>query len=357
MLSRMDPMPDVTRFFHPVLPARALRKKPLRIELAGRAYALFRDATGKAAALADTCPHRFAPLSAGKVRKDGRLQCPYHGWNFDAEGHGRSPSQPDLKKCDVRSFQLVERHGYLWLAARDTPLTAFPDFAPEGFELTGSFSMLFRAPLHVALDNFSEDEHTPFVHTRLGWDEHDTGAIQFLAENHEDRTEVHYSAPQRASRLIQLLLLKRGDVFHNDWVTRFDPVRTGYNIHWTAPSGEPRPFRHHFAIFMVPETPRTTRFHVFAFLKLMDPRFRALMPVVRKVQPVLAWFEVRDDALFIPTVADTPYNLKGMRLGKYDKPIIHQRKLLERIYFAQTPAAPSSEESPPAISLVQSTGG
>lgn len=357
MVSRMDPMPDVTRFFHPVLPSRALRKKPLRIELAGRAYALFRDATGKAAALADACPHRFAPLSAGKVRKDGRLQCPYHGWNFDAEGHGRSPSQPDLKKCDVRSFQLVERHGYLWLASRDTPLTAFPDFAPEGFELTGSFSMLFRAPLHVALDNFSEDEHTPFVHTRLGWDEHDAGAIQFSAENHEDRTEVHYSAPQRASRLIQLLLLKRGDIFHNDWVTRFDPVRTGYNIHWTAPSGEPRPFRHHFAIFMVPETPRTTRFHVFAFLKLMDPGFRALMPVVRKVQPVLAWFEVRDDALFIPTVADTPYSLKGMRLGKYDKPIIHQRKLLERIYFAQSPAAPSAEESPPPISLVQSAGG
>jgi hypothetical protein len=107
---------------------------------------------------------------------------------------------------------------------------------------------------------------------------------------------------------------------------------------------------------MVPETPRTTRFHVFAFLKLMDPRFRALMPVVRRVQPVLAWFEVRDDALFIPTVADTPYSLKGMRLGKYDKPIIHQRKLLERIYFAQSPAAPSAAESPPSISLVQSAG-
>lgn len=346
-------MPDVTRFFHPVLSARSLRKKPVRVELAGRAYALFRDGTGKAAALADACPHRFAPLSAGKVRKDGRLQCPYHGWNFDAEGHGRSPSQPELKKCDARAFQVVERHGYLWLAGRDTPLSAFPDLAPEGFEFTGSFSMLFRAPLHVALDNFSEDEHTPFVHTRLGWDEPATGAIEYSAENHEDRTEVHYRAPQRDSLLVPLLLLRSGDFFHNDWVTRFDPVRTNYSIHWTAPSGAPRPFHHHFAIFMVPETARTTRFHVFAFLKLVNPRFRPLMPVVRRAQRVLSWFEVRDDARFIPLVADTPYSMKGMRLGKYDKPLIHQRKLLERIYFSQDS---SDSENATPVSLVQSAG-
>ena len=37
------------------------------------------------------------------------------------------------------------------------------------------------------------------------------------------------------------LLLKAGDVFHNDWVSRFDPVRTDYVISWSSPSGEPRP--------------------------------------------------------------------------------------------------------------------
>jgi hypothetical protein len=204
----------------------------------------------------------------------------------------------------------------------------------------------------VALDNFSEDEHTPFVHTRLGWDEPDTGAIEYSAENHEDRTEVHYRAPQRASWLVRLLLLKPGDFFHNDWVTRVDPVRTDYSIHWKSPSGAPRPFHHHYTIFMVPETARTTRFHVFAFLKLVNPRFRPLMPVVRMAHRVLAWFEIRDDARFIPLVADTPYSMKGMRLGRYDKPLIHQRKLLERIYFAQ---APSADAEP--VSLVQSAGG
>ncbi|HEX8434128.1 Rieske 2Fe-2S domain-containing protein [Archangium sp.] len=332
-------MPDVTRFFHPVLAARKLRGKPVRVELAGRAYVLFRDGQGRAAALADACPHRFAPLSAGRVTPEGQLECPYHGWRFDADGHGRSPSQPDLKKCDARAFQLVERYDSLWLAAREAPASAFPDFAPPGYDFNGAFSMLFHAPLHVALDNFSEDEHTPFVHTRLGWNRDQTKDIQYEAHNFEDRTEVHYSAPQRPSYLIPVLLLRNGDVFHNRWVTRFDPVRTDYTISWTSPSGQPRPFLNRAVIFFVPETARTTRLHVFSFVQLQDERLRPLLPVVRRAALALAWYEVRDDARFIPLVADTPYTMKGMRLGKYDKPLIHHRKLLERIYFAQGDAS------------------
>ncbi|MFL5351389.1 Rieske 2Fe-2S domain-containing protein [Archangium sp.] len=334
----MEPLPDVTRFFHPVLSARELKDKPVRVELAGRAYVLFRDAERRPAALADACPHRFAPLSSGRVTREGRLECPYHGWLFDAGGHGHSPSQPDLKKCDARSFQLVERFGWLWLSARDTPLSAFPDFAPPGYDFHGAFSMLFRAPLHVALDNFSEDEHTPFVHTRLGWNREQAKEIEYEAHNFEDRTEVRYRAPQRPSYLLPLVLLRKGDVFHNHWVTRFDPVRTDYTVSWTSSTGQPRPFTTRAIIFFVPETATTTRLHAFSFGLLHAARLRPLLPLVRRAALALTWFEIRDDARFIPLVAHTPYSMKGMRLGKYDKPLIHHRKLLERLYFAQDEA-------------------
>ncbi len=350
----MEPMPDVTRFFHPVLAARKLRGKPVRVELAGRAYVLFRDAQGRPAALADACPHRFAPLSAGRVTPEGQLECPYHGWRFDADGHGRSLSQPDLKKCDARAFQVVERYDYLWLAARDAPLSAFPDFAPQGYEFNGSFSMLFRAPLHVVLDNFSEDEHTPTVHTRLGWDRTQAGGVEYDAQNFEDRTEVRYSAPQRPSYLMPLLLLRNGDIFHNRWVTRFDPPRADFTITWTGPTGQQRPFTNRPIVFFVPETANTTRLHVFSFGLLHDERLRPIMPVVRRASIVLAWFEVRDDARFIPLVAGTPYSMKGMRLSRYDKPLIHNRKLLERIYFAQDDASASPE---PLMNVPEAANG
>lgn len=46
----------------------------------------FRDPTGRAVAVDDMCPHRLAPLRLGKLLPDGRLQCGYHGLQFDASG-------------------------------------------------------------------------------------------------------------------------------------------------------------------------------------------------------------------------------------------------------------------------------
>lgn len=34
----------------------------------------------------DACPHRYAPLSEGRIDQWGRLQCVYHGWCFNGSG-------------------------------------------------------------------------------------------------------------------------------------------------------------------------------------------------------------------------------------------------------------------------------
>lgn len=328
-------MSPVSRFFHPVLRASRLRERPVKVTVAGDDYVLWRDGQRQPAAFVDACPHRKAPLSAGRVHA-GRLQCPYHGWNFDTQGRGRSPSQPSLTKCDAQSMQLVERHGWLWLAGPEVEREALPDILTPGFDHAGTFSMLFRAPLHVCLDNFSEDEHTPFVHTRLGWDEGDIGTIEFEANNFDDRTEVSYRARQRDTAFRHLVGIRKGDTFNNEWVTRFDPVRTIYTIYWTHPtSGKVRGARTRSVIFMVPQTDRTTRFVVFITTKIESPALRLIAPVVRQAAVGLAWWEIYDDCRFIPTVADTPEEMKGMRLSKYDKPLVHNHKLLRRLYWAQ----------------------
>lgn len=351
----MDSMPDVTRFFHPVLAAKSLRRQPVRVEIAGHAYVLFRDEKGVPAALLDRCPHRFAPLSKGRVRADGRLACGYHGWNFDAEGHGCSPSQPTLAKCDVRSFQVVERYGYLWLAARETSPSEFPEMAWEGYEYAGSFSTLFETPVHVALANFSEDEHFPYVHTRLGWDDSLLKDIDFEADNFDDRSEVRYRGLQRASWIIRLLLVKSGDLFYNRWVTRFDPLRALFSFSWEdAKTGAVRPLKLKTMIYITPEAAKTTRFHVFLFVKLDAPRLRFMMPVIKRAAMLMGWYEVKDDMEFARHLADTPHELKGMRLGKFDKPVIHNNKLLNSIYLAQ-PAEETAQPRTPAAKPVAQT--
>jgi phenylpropionate dioxygenase-like ring-hydroxylating dioxygenase large terminal subunit len=340
-LPRLD---RIARFFHPVLPASKLRGRPVRVRLGGVAYALFRDAAGRPGALLDRCPHRFAPLSAGRVRPDGRLACPYHGWHFDRDGRGKSPSLPTLKKCDVAAMRAVERHGYVWIAD-PTSEDEVPAFAWDGFRFAGAFATRVDVPFHVVWDNFSEDEHTPFVHTRLGWTEADLGEVRFSTETHADRIAVHYDAPQRPSRVARVFGIRPGDRFHNDWIVRADPPCITYTTTWRDPrTGEARPFSIRSPIYFVPETERSTWLHTFVYARA-EGAVGAAWPLVRHVATLLARLEIGDDARFVPALRDTPYQHRGMRLGKFDKPLVASRQLLAAYFDG---ALPPAEEAPTA---------
>jgi len=61
-----------------------------RYDLLGEPVLLGRDRKGQVYGLRDICPHRAAPLSAGKLTSepDGSpsVECPYHGWRFRTDG-------------------------------------------------------------------------------------------------------------------------------------------------------------------------------------------------------------------------------------------------------------------------------
>lgn len=65
-------------------------KKPNRLEFLENSYVAFRSdkASGQQWVVMDnTCPHRLAPLSEGRVKPEtGMLQCSYHGWTFESDG-------------------------------------------------------------------------------------------------------------------------------------------------------------------------------------------------------------------------------------------------------------------------------
>jgi len=84
----------------------------LQRTLLGESIALFRDSQGQPVALANQCPHRFAPFSGGKIRGDA-IECPYHGLRFDRSGRcvhnphgdGRIPPVHPGKTAMCRSRQ------------------------------------------------------------------------------------------------------------------------------------------------------------------------------------------------------------------------------------------------------------
>uniref|UniRef100_A0A0D9W0D1 Rieske domain-containing protein n=1 Tax=Leersia perrieri TaxID=77586 RepID=A0A0D9W0D1_9ORYZ len=77
----------------------------------------------------DTCPHRLAPLSEGRVDHKGRLQCAYHGWCFEGRGTCQFiPQAPALgppvhknNKARVATYPCVVQNNILWFYPRTEP--------------------------------------------------------------------------------------------------------------------------------------------------------------------------------------------------------------------------------------------
>ena len=159
--------------WHPVALQQDLQNAPLGVRLLEQDLVLWRDGAGQPHAWVDRCPHRGARLSLGRIMQD-RLQCPYHGWQFDAQGHcQRIPAQPDLQPpagyC-VKIHEVQTRHGLLWVrldaAAAGAPIPPFPE-AASGLRLLncGPYDVASSAPRVV--ENFLDMAHFSFVHE--GW--------------------------------------------------------------------------------------------------------------------------------------------------------------------------------------------
>eukprot|EP00553_Chaetoceros_curvisetus_P006850 CAMPEP_0204626164 /NCGR_PEP_ID=MMETSP0717-20131115/11832_1 /ASSEMBLY_ACC=CAM_ASM_000666 /TAXON_ID=230516 /ORGANISM="Chaetoceros curvisetus" /LENGTH=165 /DNA_ID=CAMNT_0051642041 /DNA_START=54 /DNA_END=547 /DNA_ORIENTATION=- len=58
---------------------------------------LWRDENGILYCADDVCPHRAAALSEGQVI-DGKLECLYHGWQFEGKNGGDCVTIPQLEE-------------------------------------------------------------------------------------------------------------------------------------------------------------------------------------------------------------------------------------------------------------------
>ena len=132
---------------------------------------LYRTEDGTAVALEDRCCHRALPLSMGKVVGD-RLQCGYHGLEFDSGGACvRVPGQAQIPPgASVRSYPLVERWKYLWIWMGDPALAdeaLIPNWwwfdHPEWEVVKGKYLRL-DCNYELITDNLLDLSHLSYVH-------------------------------------------------------------------------------------------------------------------------------------------------------------------------------------------------
>ncbi|MDB6062936.1 MAG: putative Rieske (2Fe-2S) protein [Verrucomicrobiaceae bacterium] len=113
------------------LAAEVTAAKPKGVSVDNEPIVLFRDQSGAIRALEDRCPHRRMPLSLGRVREDGLLQCGYHGWSFDGVT-GQCKAIPNLlvgekvpSTYGVFPYRAIEQNDFIYVAA-GTALQALP---------------------------------------------------------------------------------------------------------------------------------------------------------------------------------------------------------------------------------------
>ncbi len=298
------------------------------------AYVLWRDKRGKYHCVADECPHRRASLACGHTVDDA-IDCPYHRWRVAGNGRCTSPSDPDVQ-LQTPVYRVVEHLGYLWMGGPGAPdrIDAH-QLVPQrsGWGFAGGHKLVINAPLEIVSDNFSENEHVPWVHAGLGWDENRLETIDFRFEKTEDGARVEYRARQRPNLLFRTLLVSTDDIYINRFESKFEPPHTTFEISWETKRGTgKRPLATASTVYFVPETRNRTALHFFFQYQLSSLKF--LGPVVQRAIPIIALKEARDDRRFLETVmAETPPDLNGMKLRKFDRPIALHRKLIHERYL------------------------
>jgi len=161
-------------------------KETQSLVINGTSLVLGRDEDGIAFCLRDLCPHRAVPLSEGNY--DGkRIECCYHGWQFDREGKcmaipamGDDPGF-DLHSIRVQSLPVQEKYGAIWIyyrplsAAPSTgesikPLISVPDLGlPDYLKMKLVSSHELTCDMDNAVIGLIDPSHVPSVHGSWLW--------------------------------------------------------------------------------------------------------------------------------------------------------------------------------------------
>lgn len=146
-----------------------LENGPLARTVLDTPVVMFRS-EGRVSAIEDTCPHRFVPLSSGRL-ENGRIVCGYHGLAFDGAGRcAHNPHGAATSALNVRAFPAEERHSALWVWMGQ-PERADPALIPDLSFIDETpvtariyFTIAIGANYQLVTDNLLDLSHADYLH-------------------------------------------------------------------------------------------------------------------------------------------------------------------------------------------------
>ncbi|KAA3453800.1 Chlorophyllide a oxygenase, chloroplastic [Gossypium australe] len=166
--------PRLKNFWYPVAFSTDLKDETMiPIDCFEEPWVLFRGKDGNPGCVQNTCAHRACPLHLGSVN-EGRIQCPYHGWEYTTDGKCEKMPSTRLLNVKIKSLPCLEQEGMIWIwPGDDPPSTTLPSLQPpSGFVIHAEIVMELPVEHGLLLDNILDLAHAPFTHTSTfakGW--------------------------------------------------------------------------------------------------------------------------------------------------------------------------------------------
>ncbi|CAA0831122.1 Chlorophyllide a oxygenase- chloroplastic [Striga hermonthica] len=161
-------------FWYPVAFSSDLKGDTLvPIDCFEEPWVIFRGKDGNPGCVQNTCAHRACPLHLGSVN-EGRIQCPYHGWEYSIDGKCEKMPSTKLLDIKIKSLPCLEHEEMIWIwPGNDPPTAILPSLLPpSGFQI--HLETIIELPVEhgLLLENLLDLVHAPFVHTSTfarGW--------------------------------------------------------------------------------------------------------------------------------------------------------------------------------------------
>lgn len=146
-------------------------EKPITRRICGEDITLYRLKNGQVRAVQAYCPHRGADFGLGYTKEE-QLVCPYHGWEFDANGRLVCvPSRKDNACPDVtlRQYPVREEGNYIWIfpgnpAEADRIPTGIPSLVLQPGLRAVAFGAEWNAHYTRVVESVLDVAHLSFVH-------------------------------------------------------------------------------------------------------------------------------------------------------------------------------------------------
>jgi len=264
------------------------------------------------------CPHRGTPTEYA-VCKNSQYICRYHG-----------------KPISPLPFHLVKKFGFWWNIKGEESV---PFQNEKEFSFCGSDRYILEIPFVLAVDNFNEGSHTPYIHSVTGPLPNEWNQTKFEWSENSEQVKIFYSGPQRNTWVLHGLRAFFPQIWREKlqwsirWTVDFNPLRMTYHSIWhrqETPETAEIEMKHLY--YLAPLGNDQTIMHTFCFMKRPNvdgPLGFILKGLARKFTKN----QIREDQKLYPMIKDSPLSLDKLKLDEYDQPLLAIREKCSKLYF------------------------